>query len=101
MDTFSDLERTADYKAIMLRRDIRRQFEPTPIPQDVLIRILSAAHHAGSVGFMQPWDFILVENCDTRQEVLDSFLRERDRCADFYDGPRRELFLSLKLEGIL
>src|ERR1700733_745743 len=98
MNNFTDPERTAVYKAIMLRRDIRRQFEPGKIPQDVIIRILSAAHHAGSVGFMQPWDFILIENADTRQKVLDSFLRERDRCADFYDSPRRELYLSLKLE---
>src|SRR6266436_4260993 len=100
-ENFSDQERAAVYKAIELRRDIRRQFEASPIPHDVLVRILSAAHHAGSVGFMQPWDFVLIEDQDIRQNVLDSFLRERDRCADFYESPRRELFLSLKLEGIL
>jgi 5,6-dimethylbenzimidazole synthase len=99
--SFDEVERAAVYKAIMLRRDIRRQFESTPIPQDILFRILSAAHHAGSVGFMQPWDFILVEDRDTRQRILDNFRRERDRCADFYEGARRDLFLSLKLEGIL
>jgi len=100
-NSFTDEERAAVYKAIMLRRDIRRQFESTPIPQEVLIRILSAAHHAGSVGFMQPWDFILIEDCRTRQKVLDSFIEERDRSASFYEGERRELYLSLKLEGIL
>ena len=100
-ENFTDDERSAVYKAIMLRRDIRRQFEPAPIPQDVLVRILSAAHHAGSVGFMQPWDFILVENKETRQRVRDSFLLERDRSAQFYEGERKELYLSLKLEGIL
>ena len=101
MHSFNEAERAAVYKAIMLRRDIRRQFESTPIPHDVLVRILSAAHRAGSVGFMQPWDFILIEDRAVRQRVLDSFLSERDRCASFYDAPRRELFLSLKLEGIL
>jgi len=50
---------------------------------------------------MQPWDFILIEDCALRQRVLDSFVRERDRSANFYEGPRRELFMSLKLEGIL
>ncbi len=100
-ENFNEAERAAVYKAIMLRRDIRRQFEPTPIPRDVLARILSAAHHAGSVGFMQPWDFILVEDRETRQRVLESFLRERERSANFYEGERRELYLSLKLEGIL
>ncbi len=98
---FTDPERLAVYKAIMLRRDVRRHFEPTAIPQDVLVRILSAAHHAGSVGFMQPWDFIVIQDHGTRQKVHDSFVRERDRCADFYEGPRKDLFLSLKLEGIL
>jgi 5,6-dimethylbenzimidazole synthase len=101
MHSFSEAERAAVYKAIMLRRDIRRQFESTLIPQDVLVRILSAAHQAGSVGFMQPWDFILIEDRALRQRVLDSFVGERDRCANLYEGPRRELFLSLKLEGIL
>ena len=100
-ENFSDQERAAVYKAIVLRRDIRRHFEARPISHDVLVRILSAAHHAGSVGFMQPWDFILIEDRDIRQKVLDSFRCERDRCADFYESPRRELFLSLKLEGIL
>jgi 5,6-dimethylbenzimidazole synthase len=100
-NSFNDEERAAVYKAIMLRRDIRRQFESRRIPMEVLHRILSAAHHAGSVGFMQPWDFILIEDHGTRQKVLDSFIRERDRSANFYEGERRELYMSLKLEGIL
>ena len=101
MSDFNDAEREAVYKAISLRRDIRRQFEPTPIAKDILVRILSAAHRAGSVGFMQPWDFVLIEDRATRQDVLESFLRERNRAAEFYDSQRKELFLSLKLEGIL
>lgn len=101
MSDFTEAERTAVYKAITLRRDIRRQFQPTPIPPEVLARLLNAAHQAGSVGFMQPWDFILVRDHEVRRKVLESFLRERDRAARFYEGPQRELFLSLKLEGIL
>ena len=101
VNDFNEAERAAVYKAIMLRRDIRRQFDATPIPRDVLMRVLSAAHHAGSVGFMQPWDFILIEDHATRQRVLETFLQERDRAANLYEAPRRELFLSLKLEGIL
>jgi len=101
MNDFNDSERAAVYKAITLRRDIRRQFETAPIPQDVLVRILTAAHRAGSVGFMQPWDFIVIEDRKTRQAVFDSFERERNRAAEFYDSERKELFLSLKLEGIL
>jgi 5,6-dimethylbenzimidazole synthase len=101
MNDFNDSERAAVYKAITLRRDIRRQFETAHIPQDVLVRILTAAHRAGSVGFMQPWDFIVIEDHKIRQAVLDSFERERHRAAEFYETERKELFLSLKLEGIL
>ena len=41
-------------------RDVRGEFLPNPIPEKVLERVLRAAHHAPSVGFMQPWDFIVV-----------------------------------------
>jgi 5,6-dimethylbenzimidazole synthase len=101
MNGFTEEERAAVYKAIMLRRDVRRHFESTAISHDVMVRILSAAHHAGSVGFMQPWDFILIEDRAVREQILESFVQERDRCTNFYQGPRRELFKSLKLEGIL
>src|SRR5580765_1514545 len=88
---FSDHERAAVYRVIFERRDVRRNFLPTPVGDAVLARILTAAHHAGSVGFMQPWDFILIEDRATRQQVLDGFLRERDRSAQFYEGARRDL----------
>jgi len=101
MAGLSEAEREGVYKAIFLRRDIRRQFTPTPISPDVLARLLDAAHQAGSVGFMQPWDFIVIRDAEVRREVLHNFLRERDRSASVYEGPRRELYLSLKLEGIL
>ena len=101
MNDFNDSERAAVYKAITLRRDIRREFEAAPIPQNVLVRILTAAHRAGSVGFMQPWDFIVIEDRKTRQGVFDSFERERHRAAELYEPERKGLYLSLKLEGIL
>ena len=58
---FDDAEREAVYKVILARRDIR-SFLPEPIPDDVLERILIAAHHAPSVGYMQPWNFILIRD---------------------------------------
>ena len=101
MSDFTEAERSAVYKAIALRRDIRRQFQPRLIPPAVLARLLSAAHRAGSVGFMQPWDFVVIRDREIRRQVLESFLLERDRAALLYEGARRELFLSLKLEGIM
>jgi 5,6-dimethylbenzimidazole synthase len=50
---------------------------------------------------MQPWDFVVIRDREIRQQVLERFLLERDRAARLYEGARRELFLSLKLEGIL
>jgi len=86
--------------AIYGRRDIRK-FRPDPVPDDVLHRILDAAHHAGSVGFMQPWNFIVVRDLALRRGVRASFERENARAAANYAGDRQALYASLKLEGIL
>ncbi len=88
------------YEAIHSRRDIR-QFRPDTVPDDVLMRILDAAHHAGSVGFMQPWNFILVRDLETRRRVKAVFERENAAAAEHYAGERRRLYDSLKLEGLL
>lgn len=70
---FSDDERAGLYRAIYERRDVRSQFLPDAIPRPVLARLLNAAHHAPSVGFMQPWDFILIDSPEVReQRVLAS-----------------------------
>ncbi|HEU4604858.1 MAG TPA: 5,6-dimethylbenzimidazole synthase, partial [Nitrososphaera sp.] len=68
-----------------------------------LLRILNAAHHAPSVGFSQPWNFILVKDRTTRQKVKESFARERDRSIAMLEGDnaRQKQYISLKLEGIL
>lgn len=97
---FEELDKAAVYRAISSRRDIRR-FRPDPLPKEVLWRILEAAHHAPSVGFMQPWDFILVESATVKAQVKELFNRERQAAACFYDEPQRSKYLSFKLEGIM
>jgi 5,6-dimethylbenzimidazole synthase len=87
------------YEAIYSRRDIRK-FRPGPVPDDILFRILDAAHHAGSVGFMQPWNFIVIRDPEFRRQVKVLFEAENRRAAENYSGERRELYRSLKLEGI-
>jgi 5,6-dimethylbenzimidazole synthase len=99
--SFSEAERRGVYRAIYERRDIRAQFLPTPIPDHVLGRLLDAAHHAPSVGFMQPWDFIVIRSNTIRQAVHDCFLEANRQAAAIYTGERRALYESLKLEGIL
>ena len=97
---FAEAERQAVYRAIYQRRDIRN-FRPDAIPDGVLARIIQAAHHGPSVGFMQPWDFIMVRDVERRRRVKDLFDREREAAACFFDEPRRSSYLALKLEGIL
>lgn len=99
-DGFTTEEQRGLYRAIYSRRDIRT-FKSGVIPPEVLVRIMRAAHHGPSVGFMQPWDFIMVQDMDIRQKVKDLFERERQAASSFYDEPRRSHYLSLKLEGIL
>jgi 5,6-dimethylbenzimidazole synthase len=88
------------YDAIRGRRDVRR-FRPDPVPDEVLVRILDAAHHAGSVGFMQPWNFLVLRSLEVRRKVFELFDRENARAAENYSGDRRSLYDSLKLQGIL
>lgn len=89
------------YRAIYSRRDIRSQFRDQPIPEDVLARVLQAAHHAPSVGFMQPWNFILVEKLQIRRAIHDAFKRANAQAALMFSGEKRERYRSFKLEGIL
>lgn len=99
-NAFSDEERKAVYRAIYERRDIRKEFLPDPIPKEVLSRILDAAHHAGSVGFMQPWNFIIVDDSGVKAKVKHHFHVENDRAAANYKGDRQDKYRSMKLEGI-
>ena len=97
---FSDEDREAVYRVIEQRRDVRA-FRPDPIPAAVLGRILDAAHHAPSVGFMQPWNFIVVRAPATKARVQAVFARENERAAATFRGERADLYRSLKLEGIM
>jgi len=97
---FSDDEREAVYRVIFERRDVRRNFVRKPIADEVLARILTAAHHAGSVGFMQPWDFVVIRQRATKRAVKQLFTQANTEAAKRYDGIRSTLYRSLKLEGI-
>ncbi|HVB83122.1 MAG TPA: 5,6-dimethylbenzimidazole synthase [Candidatus Binataceae bacterium] len=88
------------YEAVFRRRDIRK-FLPDPIPDEVLARVLVAAHHAASVGFTQPWNFLIVKDLHRRRLIKRVFEEERAINAVQFDRERRDKFLALKLEGIL
>lgn len=98
---FSDADRAAVYQAIFNRRDVRGQFLPTPVPDEVLSRVLMAAHHAPSVGFMQPWNFLLVRSLEVKQRVQGVFREANDEAARMFPDEKREIYSRLKLQGIL
>ncbi|RNJ79513.1 MAG: 5,6-dimethylbenzimidazole synthase [Nitrosopumilus sp. B06] len=101
MADFTDEEKRGLYKAIYSRRDVRAQFASRPIEEETLLRILHAAHHAPSVGFSQPWNFVLIKDAKTREKIKEAFEKERLRSSKLVEEPRRSKYLSLKLEGIL
>jgi 5,6-dimethylbenzimidazole synthase len=102
-NSFVDCEREGLYKAIYARRDVRSNFIDREIPDYILAQILKAAHHAPSVGYSQPWDFILIKDYANRLLVKNSFINEREKSISLLKGDkeRQKLYLRLKLEGIV
>jgi 5,6-dimethylbenzimidazole synthase len=98
--SFHENEKDAIYRVIRERRDVRR-FKSNPIPEETLRRILSAAMQAPSVGYMQPSNFILIDDQEVRQKVHASFLKANEEAKALFPGERGEKYASLKLEGIL
>ena len=103
LDSFTISEKEGLYKAVFSRRDIRSHFVDKKIPDEALAKILNAAHHAPSVGYSQPWDFILIKNKDTKLKVKNSFVQEREKSISLLDNDleRQDKYVKLKLEGIL
>lgn len=96
---FNDSERAAVYRAIYERRDMRH-FVSDPVDRATLQRLLDAAHHAPSVGYMQPWRIMRITDPALRHALHETVERERIRTADAL-GKRREAFMKLKVEGML
>ena len=97
---FTDRERQALYDIMASRRDVRDEFRPDPIDADALRRILEAAHAAPSVGFMQPWNFILIRNAERRAAIHAAFSAANTEAADMFPNEEQAAYRALKLEGI-
>ena len=96
--TFTDSERAAVYRAIAERRDMRHFCGGTVAPE-LLARLLEAAHHAPSVGLMQPWRFLRITDPALRTQIQAQVEGERIRTAEAL-GERSDDFMKLKVEGI-
>jgi 5,6-dimethylbenzimidazole synthase len=97
---FSASEKAGLYRTIFERRDVRR-FRADNVPAATMRRILDAAHHAPSVGFMQPWNFIIIRELELRQRIHAAFRRANDEAKAMFRGARAEQYATLKLEGVL
>ncbi|SES20372.1 5,6-dimethylbenzimidazole synthase [Actinokineospora terrae] len=89
------------YEVIGRRRDVRAEFTGAAVDDDVLRRVLGAAHAAPSVGMSQPWDFVVVRDPDTRARFHRHVHDERARFAASLTGERAETFDRIKIDGIL
>ena len=97
-NAFATAERAAVYRVIGERRDMRH-FRPDPVDGDTLRRLLEAAHHAPSVGYMQPWRFLRVTDVALRESLYGHVAAEQARTAEAC-GERAAEVHRLKLEGI-
>lgn len=96
---FADIERDVLYRVLYARRDMRHFLPGTAVGEAVMQRLLEAAHHAPSVGLMQPWRFIRVRDTSMRTAIAALVDEERLQTAQAL-GAREAEFLRLKVEGI-
>lgn len=96
---FTEEEKEGLYKSIYTRRDVRT-FLSDPIPEETIMKLLNAAHHGPSVGFMQPWNFIIISTDKVKERLAWAADKERRALAIHYEDTRQNEFLNLKIEGI-
>ncbi|MGW4693535.1 nicotinate-nucleotide--dimethylbenzimidazole phosphoribosyltransferase [Kitasatospora cineracea] len=98
---YDEAGREAVHQVIRERRDVRNGFRSDAIPHEVLIRVLEAAHTAPSVGYSQPWDFVVIRSAKTRRKMHELAARQREAYADSLPKGRAKQFKEIKIEAIL
>jgi nicotinate-nucleotide--dimethylbenzimidazole phosphoribosyltransferase len=93
--------RDALWRVFEARRDVRRRFLPEQVRDDVMQRVLRAAHMAPSVGLSQPWDFLLITDTATKRRVVEHVEEQRRKFSASLSAARAQHFDRLKIEAIL
>jgi 5,6-dimethylbenzimidazole synthase len=84
------------------RRDVRgNRFVNKPVEDAVLQQLLDAALYAPSVGFSQPWEFVIIKDNAVKQQVKESFTAENEKAIPSFETAKQSLYTRLKLEGIM
>lgn len=89
------------YETLFGRRDVRGEFTSAPVPEDILARLIIAAHHAPSVGLSQPWNFIVIQKPEVKAAIHAAFCAANEEAASQFEGERQDKYRRLKLQGIL
>lgn len=78
-----------EFEKVVLKRRMVRNFQPKPVPKEIVDKILTLALHAPSAGFSQGWAYIVV-----RDEKLRKQIGELQGETDFYATRRFHRFVS-------
>jgi len=89
-------------RIILARRDVRgNRFVDTPVAQKDIDKILFAGVNAPSVGFSQPWEFVVIKDVAIRNKIKDSFFEENEKAKQLFKEKKADAYTQLKLEGII
>ena len=96
---FTDNDAAKLLKIIKARRDVRgNRFINKPIEEEKLSMILEAAISAPSVGYSQPWKFVIIEDEKIKNSLVENFTQENTKAKEIFK--EKDLYQELKLEGI-
>ena len=98
---FSEADQAVLEQIMLYRRDVRgNKFLPTAVSDEAIQKILMAASLAPSVGFSQPWEFLVIRNQATKAKIVENFEEENQKANALFSGEHKALYSRLKLEGI-
>lgn len=102
MKNFNNKEADVLKDIILYRRDVRgNRFLNKPIADAVLDDILFAGMNAPSVGFSQPWEFVIVKDAKIKNKIKATFSEENEKAKTLFEGEKLDSYTALKLEGIV
>lgn len=81
------------------RRDVR-SFRRDPVDGFLLEHLIRLASLAPSVGYSQPWRFVIVESTECREAIRANFEHCNREALNSYSGEKARLYASLKLAGL-
>jgi 5,6-dimethylbenzimidazole synthase len=98
---FSDEDVRILQEIILHRRDVRgNRFLQTALNEAALEKILLAGINGPSVGFSQPWEFVIIRDPEIKQKIRESFVEENEKASGLFDTERSARYQQMKLEGI-